>query len=243
MTEASGLHRGAVDLGTRRQRADQVGDGPPPEALDTAPNQLPKHRRGRLRVAQGGVDGLDLDLQRLHQAGQPRRLAAGQLEHQAAESRRIHDRVLERPGEAPAEDPGVKGVMAVLDQDGSPGEMEEGPPGVAELGRVDEHLALDQVPALRVGVDRRPGVDQGVEEAQGPTQPEPLGADLEDQEGTVAGGLDVDRDELGFLERGLRANRREVVASLDRLPGDELGSPPGLQPQPPVFRFSHGLPS
>ena len=95
-----------------------------------------------------------------------------------------------------AEDPGVEGVVAVLDQDGPPGEVEEGPPGVAELGRVDEHLALDQVPPLGVGVDRRPGVDQGVEQAQRPAQPEPLGADLEDQEGPVAGGLDVHRDEL-----------------------------------------------
>jgi len=189
------------------------------------------------------VDGLDLDLQRLHQACQAGGLAGGQLEHQAAERRRVDDRVLERPGEAPAQDPGVEGVVAVLDQDRSPCEMEEGAPGVPELRCVDEHLALDQVPALCVGVDRCPGVDQGVEEPERSAEPEPLSADLEDQERPVAGGLDVDRDELGFLERGLRANRREVVASLDRLPGDELGSPPGLQPQPPVFRFSHGLPS
>jgi hypothetical protein len=189
------------------------------------------------------MDGLDLDLQRLHQPGQPRRLTAGQLEDQPAERRCVDDRVFERPGEAPAQDPGVEGVVAVLDQDGSPGEMEEGPPGVAELGRVDEHLPLDEVPSLRVGVDRRPGVDQGVEQAQGPTQPEPLGADLEDEEGPVAGGLDVDRDELGFLQRRLRADRLEVVATFDRLPGDQLGRPPGLEPEPAVVRFRHGLPS
>ena len=174
------------------------------------------------------MNGLDLDLERLDQAGQPRRLAAGQLEHQAAESRRIHDRVLERPGEAPAQDPGVEGVVAVLDQDRSPCEMEEGAPGVPELRCVDEHLALDQVPALCVGVDRCPGVDQGVEEPERSAEPEPLSADLEDQERPVAGGLDVDRDELGLLQRRARADRREVVAPLDGLPCDEPGAPSGL---------------
>jgi hypothetical protein len=189
------------------------------------------------------VDRLDLDLQRVHQAGQPGGLAARQLEHQPAERGRIDDRVLEGPGEAPAEDPGVEGVVAVLDQDGAPGEVEKGPPGVPELGRVDEHLALDQVPPLGVGIDRRPGVDQGVEEAQRPGQPEPLGADLEDQEGPVASGLDVHRDELGLLQRRLGVDRREVIATLDRLPGDELGSPARLEPKPPILRFSHGLQS
>jgi hypothetical protein len=243
LTEAPGLHRRAIDLGPGRQRADQVGDGPPAEALDASAHQLPEDRRRGLCVAESGVDGLDLDLQRLDQAGKPRGLAAGQLEDEPAERGRVDDRVLERPGEAPAQDPGVEGVMAVLDQDGSPGEMEEGAAGVTELGRVDEHLPLDQVPSLRVGVDRRPGVNQGVEEAQGPTQPEPLGADLEDEEGPVAGGLDVDCDELGHLQRRLRAHRLEVVATFDRLPGDQLGRPPGLEPEPAVVGFRHGLPS
>jgi len=174
------------------------------------------------------VNGLDLYLERLEQAGEARRLAGGQLEHQPAEGRGVHDGVLERPRQAPAQDPGVEGVVAVLDQDRSPCEMEEGAPGVPELRCVDEHLALDQVPALCVGVDRRPGVDQGVEEAERSAEPEPLGADLEDQERPVAGGLDVDRDELGLLQRRARADRREVVAPLDGLPCDEPGAPSGL---------------
>ena len=189
------------------------------------------------------MDGLDLDLQRLYQACQAGGLAGGQLEHQAAERRRVDDRVLERPGEAPAQDPGVEGVVAVLDQDRSPGEVEEGPPRVAELGRIDEHFALDQVPPLGVGVDRRPGVDEGVEETQRPAQPEPLGTDLEDEEGAVTGGLDVHRHELGLLERRLGADRGEIVPILDRLPGDQLASPARLEPQRPVIRFSHGPPS
>ncbi|MDQ6919269.1 MAG: hypothetical protein M3Z98_07915, partial [Candidatus Dormibacteraeota bacterium] len=86
MTETARLHRRAVDLGAWRQRADEVGHGVPPEALNAAPNQLPEDRRRGLGVAERGVDGFDLDLQRLDQPGQPRRLAAGQLEHQPAEA-------------------------------------------------------------------------------------------------------------------------------------------------------------
>jgi len=75
LTEAAaGLHRTAIDLWSRRQRADQVGHGQPAEALDAAPDQLPEDGGGRLRVAERGVDRLDVDLQSLHQAGQPRRL-------------------------------------------------------------------------------------------------------------------------------------------------------------------------
>jgi len=112
------------------------------------------------------VDGLDLDLQRLDQPGEPGCLAAGQLEHQPAKGRRVDDLVLERPGEASPQDPGVEGVVAVLDQDRSACEVEERPPGVAELRGVDEHLAFDQVPPLGVGIDRRPGMDEGVEQPQ-----------------------------------------------------------------------------
>ena len=189
------------------------------------------------------MDRFDPDLQRLHEPGKARGLARWQLEEHPPQGGRVDHRMLERTAEAPAEDPGVEGVMAVLDQDRAAGEVEERTPGVGELRRVDEHLALDQVPALGVGIDRRPGVDQGVEEAERATESEPLGADLEDQEWPVAGGLDVDRDELGLLQRRARADRREVVAPLDRLPCDEPGAASGLEPQAPVVRFSHGLPS
>jgi hypothetical protein len=222
LTEATGLHRRAIDLRARRERADEVSDGLPAEALDPALDELPEHCRGRLRISQGGVDGLDLDLQRLNQAGEARCLAAGQLEDQAPESRRVDHRVLERSGQAPAQDPGVEGIVAVLDQDRSTSEMEEGPSGVPELGRVDEHLAFDQVPSLGVGVDRGPGVDQGVEEAQGAGEAEPFSPDLEHQEGPVAGRLDVDGDELRLFERRVRAHR-DVVLFGARRPEDRLG--------------------
>jgi hypothetical protein len=71
---AARLHRRSIHLRARWQRADQVGDGPPAEALDPAPHQRPEHRRRRLGVAEGGVDRLQLDLERLHQPGQARGL-------------------------------------------------------------------------------------------------------------------------------------------------------------------------
>jgi hypothetical protein len=172
---------------------------------------------------------LDLDLQRLHQAGQARGLSGRKLEDEPAEYGGVDDRVLKRPRQAPAEDPGVEGVVAVLDQDGSPGEVEEGAAGVGELGRVNEHLPLDQVPALGVGVDRGASVDQGVEEPERTAEPKPLGTDLEDQERAVAGGLDVDRDELSLLEGGVGVDGREIVLAIGLLPGDQLGGAARLQ--------------
>jgi tryptophanyl-tRNA synthetase len=187
------------------------------------------------------VDGLDLDLQRLHQPGQAGRLTGRQLEHHPAQRRGVDDRVLEGLGEPAPEDPGVEGVVAVLDQDGAPREVEEAPPGVPELGRVDQHLALDQVAALGVRVDRRPRVDEGVEEAERAAQPEALGADLEDQEGAVAGGLDVDGDVLRPGQRGVRADRREILVGTPELPEDGLVGTPRLQLQRPDRAVVHGL--
>jgi hypothetical protein len=138
--------------------------------------------------------------------------------------------VLERARQAAAEDPGVEGVVAVLDQHRAAGEVEESPAGVAELGRADQHLPLDQVPALGVGVDRGASVDERVEEPQRAAQSETLGADLEDQEGPVAGRLDVDRHELGLCQRRVRADRDEVQLET-RLPGHRLGRAPRLELQ------------
>ena len=239
MIEAAGLHRRAVDLRARRQSADDVGHRPPAEALHATPHQLPEDGGGRLGVPQGGVDGLDLDLQRLDQAGQARGLTGRPLQDQAGERRGVDDRVLERPRKAAAEDPGVECVMAVLDQDRSTGEMEEGAAGVGELWSVDQHLAPDQVPPLGVGVDRRPAVDQGVEEAQRSAQPEALGADLEHQERPVAGGLDVDGDELRLRQRRVGADRGQLLVPAHRRPIHRLGRPPWLEPQRSLRRFGH----
>jgi len=138
--------------------------------------------------------------------------------------------VLERARQPAAQDPGVEGVVAVLDQHRAPGEMQEGPAGVAELGRADQHLPLDQVAAFGVGVDRRPGVDEGVEKAQRAAQPEALGADLEHQEGSVPRRLDIDGNELGLSQRRVRADGDEVILG-GRLPGDGFGRAAGLELQ------------
>jgi len=146
--------------------------------------------------------------------------------------------VLERPGQAATQDPGVERVVAVLDQDGAAGEVEEGPTRVAELGGAFQHLALDQVPALGVGVDGSARVHQGVEEAQGAHQVEALGADLEDQEGPVAGSLDVHRHELRLRQGRVRADGQDLIAR--RLPGDRFDSAAGLEPKKSLCAW-HGL--
>jgi hypothetical protein len=152
------------------------------------------------------VGGRGIELQDLDQAGQAGSLAGGQLQDQTGQGGGVDDRVLEGCAQPASHQPGIEGVVAVLDQDGAPGEAQEGPPGVAELGRADQHLAVDQVAAAGVGVDRRPAVDQGVEEGQGAGEPESLGPDLQDQEGAVAGGLHVQGHELGLLQERLRTH-------------------------------------
>jgi hypothetical protein len=209
--------------------------------LDAAPDQLPKDRRRRLGVAESSVDGLDLDLQCLDQARQPRRLAGRELEDCPAQGGGVDNRVLERSGQSTAEYPGVERVVAVLDEHGATSEVEERPPGVTELGGVHQHLPLNQVAALGVGVDRCPGVDEGVEEAQRAAEPEALGPDLEDQEGPVPGRLDVDGDELGLFEKRVGADRREALFIGLGLPGDRRQSPARLEPEWAPGRFGHAL--
>jgi hypothetical protein len=99
--------------------------------------------------------------------------------------------VLEWALEAAANQPGVESVVAVLDQHGPSRETQEGPARVAKLGRADEHRAVDVMAPVRVRVDRRLAVHERVEERKRSVQPEALGADLEDEERRVSGGLDI----------------------------------------------------
>ena len=73
-------------------------------------------------------------------------------------------------------------------------------------------------------------MDQGVEESQGAGEAKPLGADLQDQEGPVARGLDVHRHELRLRERRVRADRDEV-GFRRRLPGNGFKRAAGLELQ------------
>ena len=209
----AGSDPGAVDLGPRQHR-QQVADLAPAEALPAPRHQFPKDGGRGLSVAQGGVRRAHVEAQLLHHAGQARSLAAGQLEHQARQRRGVDDRVLEGLPEAPAHQVGVEGVVAVLDQHRTSCKAQEGRAGVAEARCPHQHRAIDLVPLLGVAVDRRAGFDQGVEEGQRGVQPEALGADLDDQERPVAGGLHIERDILGLAEWSLGRDREALREQL-----------------------------
>jgi hypothetical protein len=150
------------------------------------------------------VLGHDVQLQLLHHPDQAGCLAGRQLEDEPGQGRGVDDQVLEGAAQPPAQEISVEGVVAVLDQDRPLGEAQEGGAGVAEVGGAHQHRAIDLVAAARVGVDGGPAVDQRVEEGQRPRKSEAFGADLQDQEGPVAGGLDVQRHILGRVQWGVR---------------------------------------
>jgi len=167
------------------------------------------------------VGGRQVDAQHLDQAREAGGLTFRQVEDHARECGRVDDGMLERTLQAAAHEPGVKGVVAVLDEHRALGEAKKRPARVLELGRADEHGAVDAVALARVRVDRCAAVDQGVEERERGVEAKALGADLEDQEGGVAGRLDVQGDELRLGERPRMADLGRVDGDL--LPRHELG--------------------
>jgi hypothetical protein len=167
-----------------------------------------------------------LDLELLDHPRQARRLTSGQLEHQPGERRGVDHRVLERRGQAAAHEIRVERVVAVLDEHRSPREAQEGGTGLAESRRADQHRAVDLVPLLRVPVDRGPRLDQRVEKRQRPVEAEALGADLDHEEGPVAGGLDVEGHVLGVLEQRFRCDRGRRPGQLLE---DDLAALPRLE--------------
>ena len=169
----------------------------------------------------------DVQLKLLHEAGKAGSLALRQVQHVARERRRVDDRVLEGAFEAAADQPRVEGVVAVLDEHGRVGEVEEGAPSVLELGRPDEHRAVDLVAPARVRVDRRPAVDQGVEEREGAGELEALRAYLQHQERRISRRLDVQGDEVRLFEPRVRPDVRRVDGNL--LPGHGLGGASRLE--------------
>jgi hypothetical protein len=72
--------------------------------------------------------------------------------------------VLERGLEASPDEPGVEGIVAVLDQNSALSKTQEGPARVPELGGADEHRTVDVVSPARIRIDGRAAVDQRVEE-------------------------------------------------------------------------------
>jgi hypothetical protein len=142
----------------------------------------------------------------LHQAGESGSLALGQLEHEPGERRGVDDRMHEWTLEPAADQPRVERVVAVLDKDGAVSESQEGPARILELGRADEHRAVDVVALFGIGIDGCAAVHQRVEEGKRAVKTKSLGAELEHQERRIAGGLDIDGDELSVLQPGLRSH-------------------------------------
>jgi hypothetical protein len=168
-----------------------------------------------------------VETEHLDEPGQSGRLALGELEHESRQCGRVDDRVLKRALKAATDKPRIERVVAVLDEHGALGETQERAAGIAKLRRADEHRPVDVMPAVCVGVDRRLAVHQRVEEGERTVKPEALGADLQDEEGRVAGGLDIQRDELRLFEPRLRCDLGGV--DRDLLPWHRLHGPARFQ--------------
>jgi hypothetical protein len=137
--------------------------------------------------------------------------------------------MLERTLESTAHEPGVEGVVAVLDQHRGVSKAQERPARISKLGGPDQHGTVDVVAPMGVRVDRRLTVDERVEERQRAVEPEALRADLEDQERRVSGGLHVEGHELRLVEPCLRPKLGSVHSDL--LPWHGLHGPARLQEQ------------
>jgi hypothetical protein len=158
--------------------------------------------------------GRDVERELLDQLGEARGLALRKIKDEARQGRRVDDRVLERALQAATDEPRVEGVVAVFDEYRAVGETQEGPARVAKLRCADQHRAVDVMPPVRVRVDRRLAVDQGVEEGERAVQREALCADLQDQEWRVARALDVEGDKLRVFQGCLRAETWRVDGDL-----------------------------
>ena len=108
------------------------------------------------------MGGRHVQAQLLHQSGEPRRLPFGQLEHEPGESGGVDYRMLQRALESPTNEPGIKCIVAVLNQDCPMRETQERPARFAELWRPDQHRPVDVVTLLGVRIDGRPAIDESV---------------------------------------------------------------------------------
>jgi len=106
----------------------------------------------------------DVEGELLDQSRQARRLTFGKLQHEPRKGRRVDDGVLERALESATDQPGVEGVVAVLDQHGAVSETQKGTARVTKLRCSDQHRAVDVMAPVGVRVDRRLAIDQRVEE-------------------------------------------------------------------------------
>jgi hypothetical protein len=173
----------------------------------------------------------DVDLELGDEALKPRDLALRQIEHESRERARVDDRMLERALQATADEPGVEGVVAVLDEHRALREAKKRASRVLEHRRADQHRAVDVVALFRVGIDRGAAVDQRVEEGKRLLEREAFGPELEHEERRVAGRLDVEGDELRLVERSLGPDLRRV--DRDLLPRHRSGRAARLEEDRP----------
>lgn len=164
----------------------------------------------------------DLESKHFHEPGQPWCLSLWKLEHEPRQRRRVDDWVLERAFEATTDEPRVERVVAVLHEHRAVGETEEGAAGVLELGRADQHRAVDVMALPCIRIDRRAAVDERVKERKRGVESKTFSADLEHKEGRVARGLNIKGDELSVLQQGVRPDLRSVDGDL--FPRHQLGS-------------------
>jgi hypothetical protein len=135
--------------------------------------------------------------------------------------------VLQRAFEAATDEPRVECVMAVLDKHGALCKPQESTPRILELRSTNQHRSIDVMSPLRIGIDGSPAIDQGVEERQRAVEGEPLGAQLENQERSVACRLHIEGYELRIVESCQRTNLGRV--DRDLLPGHQLSRAAGLE--------------
>jgi hypothetical protein len=130
--------------------------------------------------------------------------------------------MLQRAFEPAANQPGIKRVVAVLNEHGAMSKAQERSACISEFGRSDQHRTVDVMALARIRIDWRAAIDQRVKESKRAGQLESLSAQLEHEKRCVACGLNVDGDKLGIVQECLRAELRRVdcdLLPLDRLRG------------------------
>lgn len=169
----------------------------------------------------------DIETKLLDEPRQSWCLTFRQLEDEPRECGGVDDRMLERAFQAAPDEPGVEGVVAVLDEHCAVRKPQERSTSVLEFGRADEHRTVDVMPFARVGVDRRAAVDERVEKRKRAVQRETLSPDLQDEKRSVACRFDIEGHKLRVFEPRTAADLGSVDG--DFLPGHQLGRPARFQ--------------
>ena len=169
----------------------------------------------------------DVETKLLDEPRQSWCLTFRQFEDKPRERGGVDDRMLEWAFQAAPDEPGVEGVVAVLDEHRAVGKPQERSTSVLEFGRADKHRTVDVMPFARVRVDGRAAVDEGVEKRKRAVQRETLSPYLQDEKRSVACRFDIESDKLRVFEWRAAADLGGVYG--DFLPGHQLGRPTWFQ--------------